>query len=405
MPLLSLKTCNFDRKKVFLRADLNVPLKNNSIIDDKRLQAILPTLQYLIKQNAHIILATHIGNPKLATISTSERESFSTKHLVPWFTQKGITVLYASDMQAAHNLMKQAGSGIILLENLRLFAGEKSHDPDFAKELASLADCYVNDAFGTLHRADTSITLVPKQFKPTDRAIGFCVEREMAELNMLKMTPQQPFMLVLGGAKLEDKIPLIRKYIASPLSQRPTCIIIGGALAIPFIKAQNPAIQNLECSPELITLAQEICRQAQAYNVTLLLPNDLAISQGSLDQPAHIYPISQIPPGGECVDIGPSSIVTFCQALAEAKTIFANGTMGMYEYPAYQAGCKAVISALAHADAYTVIGGGDCAAAAHTFGLENDIDFISTGGGATLAYLAAHDPFAELPGLAALIKV
>lgn len=395
MPLFTIKTLKIDKKRIFLRSDLNVPIKNNLITNDFRLQSSLPTLHYLISRQAKIVLATHLGNPK------KPETLVSTRLLIPWFAQHGITIDFASDIEHAQILQKN-GSDIILLENLRLFPGEQSGDLTFARQLASLADIYINDAFGTIHRPDTSIALLPQQFDPSNRGIGLCVEQEIHALDKLKQHPAQPFVLVLGGAKLDDKIPLILQFLNAPLAQRPRTIIIGGALALPFLKVLDHNIGSIDLADQTVSIASTIIQQAAASNVSLLLPCDLATIQGALGQPSIIYPVDQIPTNVLCVDIGPKTIQDFTQALAGAETILVNGTMGIYEQPEYQTGTRSILQAIANSSGYTVAGGGDCSAAVSMFGLEKYFSFISTGGGATLAYLGVADPLKELPGLHAL---
>lgn len=405
MPLLTLKTCKIDKKCIFLRSDLNVIIKNNLIIDDFRLQSALPTLHYLLSRQAKIVLATHLGSPKDTNLHPGdpEFEALSTKHLIPWFAQQGITIDYASSIQHARCLLAQSSASVILLENLRLFPGEKSDDPSFAQQLASLAEVYVNDAFGTIHRPDTSIALVPRQFAPSARCIGLCVEQEMAALDRLKQHPTQPFILVLGGAKLDDKVPLILRLLTVEPTQRPTKIVIGGALALPFLRAMGHEVGGVELASQTVQTAHEIITQAAEQHVALILPDDFATIQGPLGSTPATYLIDQIPSNTQCVDIGPTSIEKFKGELEDSGTILTNGTMGMYEYPQYQAGTETILQAIANSTGYTVVGGGDCSAAVHAFGLEKKIGFISTGGGATLAYLGSADPLDELPGLRALI--
>ena len=274
--------------------------------------------------------------------------ALSAQHLTPWFKDHGL-------------------NQVTLLENLRFSPGEQSKDPAtklaFAQQLAHNMDYYINDAFGTIHRNDTSITLLPTLFATENRFYGLCIAQEFQNLEQLRNAPAKPFIAVLGGNKLADKLPLIHHLITAPASTRVTHIMLGGALA-------NAVLANPQ---------HELQALATQHNVFLGLPTD-----------------------GTDTDIGPATIASYQAIIATAQTIFANGTMGVYEQPDSQEGTKAILQAIANNKGFTVLGGGDCAAAAQQFGIADKVSFISTGGGATLAYLAAQEPWLELPGLAAL---
>lgn len=343
-------------------------------MDDYRIKGLLPTLSYLQQKSCRVVIASHLGDPAPGSLDPS----FSLRQLVPWFTEHKIQVGFAEDCRGLLRNEYQ----FVLFENLRLFPGEKHHDISWAQELAHVADMYVNDAFGTLHRDDTSITLLPGQFEPENRCIGLLVEKELNALDQLRNKPTQPFMLVLGGAKLDDKIPLIERFMILPAAQRPEAILIGGALALPFLQAQGKQYSTTSFDPATIHSAQHTLQLAIEHNVEILLPIDFKDKQ--------------------CLDIGSKTIDLFKEKIAMAKTIFTNGTMGMYEKPEYQTGTRSILEAIAHTSGFTVAGGGDCAAAVHAFKLADQFGFISTGGGATLAYLAANDPYQKLPGLRVL---
>lgn len=330
--------------KVFLRADLNVPTKDKKIVQDYRLHAILPTINEIKKAGNKIILATHIGRPPAADHTNFFDENLSTKILVPWFEQHGYEIEYEMDLLKAIEKSKQHPKKILLLENLRFFNGERQTNLEFAQLLAQLADSYVNDAFGLLHRNDTSVTLLPEQFPPDKRSFGLLVKKELQELTKLKENPEQPYIVILGGNKSETKLKLLHKLLEQPESTRPEKILLNGLLA-----------QALTQPP----------------HKNVLLPIDT-----QTDRNNNIF------------DIGPKTIELFKKEIARAKTIFANGTMGAYEQPEYETGSKAILQAIADSSAYTVIGGGDAVAATFQFGLEKKMDFLSTGGGATLAFLA-----------------
>lgn len=379
MKILTIQNCKTVHKRVFLRADLNVPLSvTGEITDDFRLISIQPTIDYLLGQQATIIIGTHMGRP------TGIDPTLSTKHLIPWFLHHGYSITHQANLDATEH---KPGT-IVLLENLRFMPEEKAGSQELAQKLAQLADIYCNDAFGTMHRSDTSVSLLPQLFSPENRGIGLLTQRELQELDYIRTKPAQPFMMVLGGSKLEDKIPLISHFISKPAAQRPHTIMIGGALALPFILK----------SPETNALGQ----LAQQHNVTILLPTDLLIHEPA-SSPRAISS-SQLTKASTCVDIGPATIDLFTQTLSGARSVFANGTMGIYENPAYARGTQAVLEALAASRGYTLVGGGDAAAATRQYHLASRISFISTGGGATLSYLGSSSPIIDMPGLKVLAQ-
>jgi len=379
---------NYDvfEKRVFLRADLNVTIINGQIRDNYRLKAIIPTVEYLFGHDSRIILASHIGRPE------SPNLGLSTKQLIPWFTAQGYTIDFEPDLDQAEQKSHQMEPGtILLLENLRFFSGENSTNKklqtNFARQLSALTDIYVNDAFGLLHRNDTSITTLPHMVKPQNRCFGLTIERELKNLSRLKKKPAKPFVLVLGGNKLKTKIPLITGLLEAPKKARPDHILVGGALAMPLIKP----------TPD----TQHILKLATEHNVQIVLPSDLLAITGPLGSQPIVTKVSNLKPDQKCVDIGPETTKQFSQIISKAQTVFTNGTMGMYEHPEYQEGTRAILEAIASNRAHSIIGGGDAIAAAHHFDIIDTIDFISTGGGATLAYLSSQDPWSNLPGLAA----
>jgi phosphoglycerate kinase len=361
--------CSVFDKRVFVRADLNVPFTPSGAIEsDFRLQALLPTLEYLLDQEATVIIASHLGRPTVPDIT------LSTRQLLPWFLEQGYTVTFGESLEEAEQLSHSIDPGtLILLENLRFFPGEMTGTAQerdaFARQLAAMADIYVNDAFGAIHKKDTSIALLPRKFLLAHRCMGLTVEREITHLAYLTEMPEHPFVLVLGGAKLDDKLPLIKTFLSSSVSRRPDTIIIGGALAFPFLHNQ----------------ADDIVALAKKNRVNLVLPIDFVYSS---DQ--------------KIIDIGPDSCKIFASYIRDATTLFANGTMGVYENPESRHGTEYILNTIADTHVTTIVGGGDCVAALHQLGLQGNVSFVSTGGGATLAFLGASDPYAALPGLAAL---
>jgi len=400
----NLKNITCTGKRVFVRSDLNVPLKNKQILDDYRLQAIVPTLDYILQQGGKVILATHLGRPK-----GQFDANLSTRLLIPWFEKHGYSIDFASDIAQAEQKSTQNFDTILLLENLR-FLPEERYSPNtleaaqkLAKKLSSLASIYINDAFGVMHRNDTSVTLVPEYFDPEHRGIGFLVAKEIETLENLKKHPKQPFVLVIGGSKLHDKIDMIEKFLQAPKSVRIKTIVAGGLIAQAFLYVQGYNMGIAPIDDQTQQIAKKILTQAHDAGVTIILPSDFYLELTHNFRSRALL-IDQIPSNGVIVDIGPQTVDIFSHILAQAETIFANGTMGIYETPAYAEGTKKVLQAISQSNAFSLIGGGDINAAAHLFGVAKDIDFCSTGGGATLAFLGAEDPFEDLPGLHVLVK-
>ena len=445
--LKTLKHINVFGKRVFVRADLNVINKKTNEISEQRLRAIVPTLRYLQQAGvSKIILASHIGSPKVGVVD----DNLSTKRLILWLEQQGFAVDFQSDLKEAQKQSIQNNGRLLLLENLRFFPGEKNKDLAFAQQLASLADVYVNDAFGALHRDDASLVLLAQQFSSDSRCIGLLVEKEIHMLDGLKNNPQQPFVIVLGGSKLEDKIALLECFLAAPpnkfsflkrsilryttplvlsvlrskmyrrmrggtqderfwslkyeVQEKNNCpqtIIIGGAVALVFARAQGFSAGALECSEVAVAHAKKFIALAAEHSVQLVLPSDMLFQHNEKLVPCAF---NNIPADATCGDIGPATCKQFVQELAKAKTIFVNGTMGICEQAAFHAGTKSVLQAAAQSNGTTIIGGGDTGAAVDTLGLHDKFTFVSTGGGATLAFLGACDPMQELAALHVLCE-
>lgn len=375
-----IKNLNLEKKRVFLRADLNVPIENNKIIQDYRLESILPTIDYIQKQGGKVVLTTHIGRPTPGNKANFFDANFSTKILADWLKDKGYSVDHEVDLLQAIEKSKEDFDQILLLENLRFFHGEKEVDYEFAQLLAQLADVYVNDAFGIIHRTDTSVTLLAEQFDAQNRAFGLLIEKEIEELTKLKENPEQPFVIALGGSKVKTKIKVLEQFLEQQDSRRVKTILTNGLIA-----------QALKSTGFL--------EKAKDYNVNVITPVDVCVTSETLDQPATVYDANKIPEDKVIVDIGPKTIEMFKKEIGQAKTIFASGTMGMYEKAEYANGSREILQAIADSDAYSVVGGGDVVAAAHLFDLEKNMNFLSTGGGATLAFLASKNPQEELAAL------
>lgn len=399
-----LSSLDVRKKRVFLRADLNLPLNglDGTSVSQARLTALVPTLAAIQEGGGKVILATHIGRPAARQNTHLIDERLSTKLLIPALEHQGFKVDFEPDLLMAAKKSHQAIDSILLLENLRFFQGEQEPSPAFAQLLAATADVYVNDAFGLIHRNDTSVTLLPELFACNNRAAGLIIEKEIATLTTLTKAPAQPFMLVVGGCKVKDKIRILETFLEAPERKRATTIIIGGALAMPFLKANGHSVGASHCDQADAMVASNIIAQAQKRGVQIILPTDVLIASQVGKCSGEIYPITDIPENGVCVDIGPASTALFAEHLARATTIFANGTMGIYEYPEYQKGTNGILASIAANKGLTIIAGGDTVAAAQHIGIADKVTFCSTGGGATLAFLAAHDLYEELPALKAL---
>jgi len=376
---------NYDLKnqRVFLRADLNV-LSDGKITNDYRLKALLPTIDLILKKGGKIILATHIGRP------TEYDAQLTTYHLVSWLSKNGYQIDFADSPDQAIIKSHESPHSLIMLENLRFFAGEQNGDERFAKLLAASADYYVNDAFGLIHRDDTSITLLPELFPPDERTIGLLIEKEIKELNKLINQPKKPFVLILGGAKLKTKIPLIRSL--TPLVDQ---ILLCPALVFTFLKADGKEVGKSLIDATLIDEARAIINEAMQNNTKVALPVDYQVAANSIDGPLRIVNADEFSSTDVGVSIGPKTVDQFGTIIGEAQTVFFNGVPGFLDRPETLEGVHGILNALNKSNGYTVIGGGDTVAAAFKLDATQSIDFISTGGGATLAYLAGE----RLPGL------
>lgn len=374
---------NLHNKCVLLRADLNVPLIENQIADDLRLRAIQPTLDYLLKKKAIIFVATHLGRP-----NGKYDPYLSTKILLPWFKKNNYSVDFEPDLKVAATRQYQPGS-IILLENMRFFPGEQNHDPRFAQELAACAEYYVNDAFGALHRNDTSLTLVADSFSSEKKTVGFLVSQELNELEKLK-NPQQPFILIMGGGKVDTKLLLIKNML-----NYAQAILLCPAIVFTFLQAQGKPVGKSLVNEALIAPAQEILTASLQKKCSFFFPLDYQIADSSWKGPLSIVAADAFPSYGFGISIGPKTLLAWTPIIHQAKTIFFNAAMGFAQRPKTVDGTNSLLQSIAQSNAYTVIGGGDSAAAVARLGLTEKFDFISTGGGATLAYLSNQ----PLPGL------
>jgi phosphoglycerate kinase len=380
----ALHAADLNGLRVLLRADLNVPTHNGRITSDHRLAAVLPTIKLIRKKGGHIILATHMGRPKKSD------PAFSTRILVPWFEQHGLKVTFEPDLERAQELSKKPCGDILLLENLRFFPGEQEKNPTFAQSLANLADYYVNDAFGLLHRNDASITDVPALFARNKRTIGLLIEQELMSLNSLLEEPQHPFVLILGGAKIKDKLPLLQAFL--PVVDT---ILLCPASVFTFLKAQGKPVGKSLVDDTLLDASRQILAQAHKQDVRVLFPVDYQIAQETFDGTASFIDSTNIPNNAVGVSIGPKTEVLFAQEIEQAHSIFFNGVVGNERKPATLHGMTSLLQAMADSEAFTVLGGGDSVAIAQELGFADEMDYCSTGGGATLTYLSGQ----PLPGL------
>lgn len=377
-------------KRVLVRCDFNVPLDGAAITDEKRIVEALPTIRYLKEAGARVILCSHLGRPKgkadpkysLAPVAARLGELL------------GCPVPLAADVtgESARSLADSLRDGeVMLLENVRFDPREEKNDPAFARELASFTELYVNDAFGTAHRAHASTAGVA-DYLPA--VCGFLIEKELSFLGGALEEPARPFAAILGGAKVSDKIGVIRSLLAKVDS-----LLIGGGMAYTFIKAQGGQIGGSLCEEDKLDLARELLAEAEEKGVRLLLPVDTVIADAFREDAAtRVVPAGQIPDGWQGLDIGPETRALFAAEVKQAATVVWNGPMGVFEMKPFAAGTEAVAEAMAESDAVTIIGGGDSAAAAAQMGVADRIRHISTGGGASLEFLEGK----VLPGIACL---
>lgn len=378
-------------KRVFIRADFNVPFDDNMVItDDRRIRSALPTINYAIDEGAKVILASHLGRPK-GKVEPRFSLAPVAKRLQRLLNKE---VIFAPDCigHQVENIVEKMKEGdIVLLENLRFHSGEEKNDEAFAKSLARLADIFVNDAFGAAHRAHASTAGITK-FLPS--VAGFLLKKEIEYLKGVVMNPVRPFVAILGGAKVSGKIGVLEN-----LADKVDKVIIGGGMAYTFISALGYDIGDSLVETEMLDLAKSIMDKLRKNNVKFYLPVDSVVAQ-SIEPGAEtkIVTTQEIPKGWRALDIGPASVRLFSEALENAKTIIWNGPMGVFEIDSFSRGTYAIANSVADAYALTIVGGGDTDYAIHRAGVSDSITFISTGGGASLQLLEGKD----LPGISAL---
>jgi len=389
---------NFKDEKALVRVDFNVPLNDKyQITDDTRMSAAVPTIQKIIKDGGSVILMSHLGRPK-----DGPSEKYSLKHLVVNLRRllNGETVLFANDCIGgeANKMSTDLQPGeVLLLENLRFYKEEEKGDEAFAEKLRKLGDVYVNDAFGTAHRAHASTSVIAKFFPANKRMFGLLMEGEVKSAEKVLHHSEKPFTAIIGGAKVSDKILILENLL-----DKATDIIIGGGMAYTFLKAMGGKIGNSLCEEDRIGTADEIMKKATAKGVCIHLPPDSIIAdkfEATAD--TSDAPSNHIPDGWMGLDIGPNACDQFCNVIKRSKTILWNGPMGVFEMEKFRHGTKAIAKAVADATssgAFSLVGGGDSVAAVNQFGYADKVSYVSTGGGAMLEYFEGK----ELPGIAAI---
>lgn len=375
-------------KKVLMRCDFNVPQdENGNITDNRRIVSALPSIKYLIEHNAKVILCSHLGRPK-----GEFKEKYSLKPIAEELSKLlGKEVKLAKDVigEDAHNLANNLKDGdVMLLENVRFHKEEEANDPEFAKKLADMAEIYVNNAFGTAHRAHASTAGVASYLPAVS---GFLIKKELDFMGSALENPERPFVAILGGAKVSDKIGVIEN-----LMEKVDTLIIGGAMAYTFLKATGKNIGNSLCEDEKLELAKNILEKAKQKNVKLMLPVDNIEAKSTDDEVTKI--VEDIEDGYAGFDIGPKTIEMYEKELESAKTVVWNGPLGMFELEKFANGTMSIARKLAELDAITIIGGGDSASAIEKAGLSDKMSHISTGGGASLEFLEGK----KLPGIEVL---
>ena len=399
-----MENIDFNNKKVLVRVDFNVPLSSTfQITDDNRIKASLPTLNYILEHGGALILCSHLGRPQQKKLDNGELNvtKFTLNHLTSYLsTTLNRSVTFISDCigSEAVNACKELKPGeVILLENTRFYPGEEKGDKEMAGILASLADVYINDAFGTAHRAHASTTLVANFFTAENKGFGFLMKAEIENARHIIESPEKPFTAIIGGAKVSDKMLLLDKMLDQVDS-----LIIGGGMAFTFIKAKGGQIGNSLVELDRLDLALQLMEKAKSKGVNLLLPVDvITANKFGNDAETMVVSSDDIPEGWLGLDIGPKAVETFVSTIKSAKTILWNGPMGVFEMSSFAKGTLAIAESVAEATqngAYSLVGGGDSVAAVTQVGLSNSVSYVSTGGGALLEMLEGK----VLPGVKAI---
>lgn len=386
----TMKDLQLEGKRVFCRVDFNVPMEEGKITDDTRIRAALPTIQYLIDEGAKVILASHLGRPK-GEVHENMRLTAAGERLAELLGEKVMKLDESIGNEVEQTVSNMENGDVVLLENVRFHAGEEANDPALAKQFAELADVFVNDAFGAAHRAHASTAGIAEHIPAVS---GMLLEKELDVLGKALSTPERPFTAIIGGAKVADKIGVI-----DHLLDKVDHLIIGGGLSYTFLKAQGYEIGKSLLEEDKMELALSFIKKAEENNVKFHLPVDVVVSDDfSVDANTKVVPIDSIPSDWEALDIGPETAKKYAEVINSSNLIIWNGPMGVFELAPFANGTKQVAEAMAKTEGYTVIGGGDSAAAVKKFDFGEKMDHISTGGGASLEFMEGKD----LPGVTAL---
>jgi phosphoglycerate kinase len=388
----SIRDLPIENKRVFLRVDFNVPLEGGKISDDSRIREALPTIKHALERGARLVCASHLGRPKKGADPKYSLEPAAAR-LAELLGQE-VTLPEDCIGDAAKKVVYDLrGGSVCLLENLRFHPEEEKDDEGFCRALSELADVYVDDAFGAVHRAHASVHGLAKLFR--DRGCGFLLEKEIAALGKVVTAPDKPYVAVLGGAKVSDKIAVVESLL-----EKVSALVIGGAMANTFLAALGNDMQASLVEADKVALARSILEKARDRGAEVLLPSDLVVAASTGSGEGEIVGVAAVPAGKMALDIGPASVKTFAARFASAKTIFWNGPMGLFERPAFAAGTFGVARAIADSSAFTVVGGGDSAAAVYAAGgdIAGKMKHISTGGGASLELIEGK----KLPGIEVL---
>ena len=393
MELRTVDRADVAGRRVLVRNDFNVPLEDGTVTDDLRIRAAVPTLRWLLDHGARVICCSHLGRPK------GKRDPrYSLEPVRPVLAERlGVEVAFVDDVAGDQALQAAEALGdgqVLLLQNLRYEPGEEKNDPELADRLAALAELYVDDAFGAAHRAHASVVGVAERLPAY---AGFLLAGEVKELSRLLEDPERPFTAVLGGSKVSDKLAVLDNLLG-----RVDSLVVGGGMCFTFLAAKGYEIGDSLFEPEQLEAVRQLLETASSQRKSVLLPTDVVVAREvSADAEARTVPADGIESGWKGLDIGPETAKRFAVAVSEARTVFWNGPMGVFELEPFAAGTKAVAEAVAAADGYTVVGGGDSAAALAQLGLADRVDHLSTGGGASLELLEGK----TLPGVAAIPPV
>ncbi|MCF3942245.1 phosphoglycerate kinase [Oceanobacillus alkalisoli] len=386
----TMKDFDVKGKSVLCRVDLNVPMQDGKVTDDTRIKAVIPTIEYLTEQGAKVILVSHLGRPKGEVVEELRLDPVA-EHLSNLLGKEVLKAdkVFGKEVENAVSEMQEGG--ILLLENVRFEAGEEKNDPALAEEFTKFADLFVNDAFGTSHRAHASTVGVAEKLPA---AAGFLMEKEIEILGNALENPKRPFTAIIGGAKVKDKINVIDNLL-----DKVDNLIIGGGLAYTFVKAQGHEVGKSLLEEDKIDLANEFIAKAKEKNVNFLMPVDIVVADDFSDTAdTKIVPVNEIPADWEGLDIGSETREIYRKTIQESALVLWNGPMGVFEMNSFAGGTREVAKALAETEGFSIIGGGDSAAAVEQFGFAGQMDHVSTGGGASLEFMEGK----VLPGIAAL---